>query len=149
VRIVLCLSQARHHTLCRESNCHSVACALQVAVRDFEFDKLEFARPSRMNKVFILFSTRVVDLDMVFTIFEVPTVCFCRREQKERAYSKLGVPYRVSAPLAVKVEPSDKKVCFLRRCVAVSAPWPIALLCSVRLYVFRGGPNPPETTAYQ
>jgi hypothetical protein len=44
--------------VCREGSCHSVACALQVAVRIYEFDELEFARPSCMNKLFILFSTR-------------------------------------------------------------------------------------------
>jgi hypothetical protein len=81
---------------------------VQVAMRDFEFDKLEFARPSRMNKVFILFSTQIAGLDVLYTIYEVPTVCFCRREQKERAYAKLCVPFRTAAPSpckpAVKIE---------------------------------------------
>ena len=82
-----------------------------MATHWFEFDKLEFARPSRMNKVFILFSTQIAGLDIMFTVFEVPTVCFCRREQKERAYAKLGVPFRTSAPANVKVESgADKKV---------------------------------------
>lgn len=83
---------------------------VQVAVRDYEFDKLEFARPSRMNKVFVLFSMQVAGLDILYTVFEVPTVCFCRREQKERAYGKLGVPYRVSAPAAKPAGDADKKV---------------------------------------
>lgn len=128
--------------MCRASSGHDEAGALQVAVRDFEFDKLEFARPSRMNKVFILFSTRVADLDILFTIFEVPTVCFCRREQKERAYSKLGVPYRVSAPLAVKAEPTDKKVCLLRRrCLNICRNSPRVLLCSALLAAALGRPH--------
>lgn len=87
-------------------------------MRDFEFDKLEFARPSRMNKVFILFSTQIAGLDILYTIYEVPTVCFCRREQKERAYAKLSVPFRTTASSpckpVIKVETSsgdaDKKV---------------------------------------
>ena len=27
----------------------------------------------------------------------MPTICFCRREQKEKACGKLGIPFRVSA----------------------------------------------------
>ena len=90
-------------------SCITHAHAVQVAVRDYEFDKLEFARPSRMNKVFVLFSMQVAGLDILYTVFEVPTVCFCRREQKERAYGKLGVPYRVSAPAPKAGADGDKK----------------------------------------
>ena len=100
---------------------------LQVATHEFDFDKLEFARPSRMNKVFILFSTQIADVDILFTIFEVPTVCFCRREQKERAYAKLGVPYRMSVPAGgVKADP-DKKVRRLPLCCAA--------LCCASVYL--------------
>lgn len=36
------------------------------------------------------------NLDLFFTVFTVPTICFCRREQKDRAYAKLGIPYRTN-----------------------------------------------------
>ena len=62
----------------------------------------------------MLFSTQIGGhqrSDLLFTVFEVPTVCFCRREQKDRAHAKLGVPFRASDAVAtVKAEPSERKV---------------------------------------
>lgn len=37
-------------------------------------------------------------MDIIYTVYEVPTICFCRREQKERAYQKLGIPFRAAPP---------------------------------------------------
>jgi hypothetical protein len=82
-----------------------------VLVQEFEFANLEFLKPTRMNKVYMVFACNIMDLDTLFVVFNVPTVGICRAEQREKACQKLGVPMPLiqadfSSPTGVvKTEP--------------------------------------------
>lgn len=58
---------------------------------EFEFSNLEFVRPTRMNKVYMVFACQVLDLDFCYVVYNVPTVGICRAEQREKACQKLGL----------------------------------------------------------
>eukprot|EP00798_Chlamydomonas_sp_ICE-L_P011688 gene11688-34411_t len=60
--------------------------------KDFEFANLEFIKPTRMNKVYMVFACTLMDLDTLYVVYNVPTVGICRAEQREKACQKLGVP---------------------------------------------------------
>lgn len=64
---------------------------LHSLVHEFEFANLEFMKPTRMNKVYVAFSCTVLDLDMLFCVFNVPTIGICRAEQREKACQRLGI----------------------------------------------------------
>lgn len=63
-------------------------------VHQFEFDKLEFATPSKMSPAYIVFTCYLgYQLqDTLFTVLDIPTVVICRAEQREKACEKLGLP---------------------------------------------------------
>ncbi|EFJ50616.1 hypothetical protein VOLCADRAFT_116796 [Volvox carteri f. nagariensis] len=65
------------------------------AVQDFEFTNLEFLKPTRMNKVYIAFTASILDTDLLFVVFNVPTIGICRAEQREKACKKLHIDYRL------------------------------------------------------
>jgi hypothetical protein len=58
---------------------------------DFEFLNLEFVRPTRMNKVYIVFASVLLDLDLLYVVYNVPTIGICRAEQREKACQRLGI----------------------------------------------------------
>lgn len=62
-----------------------------VVSQEIEFTNLEFVKPSRMNKVYIAFACSVLDQDLLFVLYNVPTVCICRAEQRSKACRKLGI----------------------------------------------------------
>ncbi|GLC44187.1 hypothetical protein PLESTM_001565000 [Pleodorina starrii] len=68
---------------------------LITATQDFEFTNLEFLKPTRMNKVYMAFTASVHDTDLLFVVFNVPTIGICRAEQREKACKKLHVDYRL------------------------------------------------------
>lgn len=63
--------------------------------QDFEFTNLELLKPTRMNKIYLAFAATVFDTDLIFTIFNVPTIGICRAEQREKACKKLNIEYRL------------------------------------------------------
>ncbi|GAX73388.1 hypothetical protein CEUSTIGMA_g841.t1 [Chlamydomonas eustigma] len=65
---------------------------LRTLEHDFDFQQLEFAGPTRMNKVYVVFAANIMDSDTVFVVYNVPTIGICRAEQRRRACEKLGVP---------------------------------------------------------
>ncbi|GIL70201.1 hypothetical protein Vretimale_3493 [Volvox reticuliferus] len=68
---------------------------LITATQDFEFTNLEFLKPTRMNKVYMAFSVSILDTDLLFVVFNVPTIGICRAEQREKACKKLHIDYRL------------------------------------------------------
>lgn len=65
-------------------------------MHDFEFLNLEFVRPTRMSKVYICFACMIMEHDLLYCIFHIPTVGICRAEQRSKASEKLGIPRAVS-----------------------------------------------------
>eukprot|EP01025_Chloroclados_australasicus_P050665 TRINITY_DN5853_c0_g2_i1.p1 TRINITY_DN5853_c0_g2~~TRINITY_DN5853_c0_g2_i1.p1 ORF type:complete len:907 (+),score=99.57 TRINITY_DN5853_c0_g2_i1:188-2722(+) len=59
---------------------------------EFVFSNLEFQKPSRMSKVYLVFYFTVQGIDLVYAMFKIPTICICRAEQRYRAYGMLGIP---------------------------------------------------------
>ena len=56
---------------------------------DFEFLNLEFVKPTRMSKVYICFASNIMENDLLYCVFHIPTVGICRAEQRVKACSKL------------------------------------------------------------
>ncbi|GIL47568.1 hypothetical protein Vafri_4360 [Volvox africanus] len=65
------------------------------ATQDFEFTNLEFLKPTRMNRVYMAFTVSILDSDLLFVVFNVPTIGICRAEQREKACKKLHIDYRL------------------------------------------------------
>jgi len=87
-------------------------------VQDFEFTNLEFVKPTRMNKVYMLFACTIMDLDTLFVVFNVPTIGICRAEQREKACQKLGVQMPLLGNefgVAVKTEPGSESTAQRKR----------------------------------
>jgi hypothetical protein len=61
--------------------------------QDFEFSAVELVRPTRMNKVYLVFACSVLEQDLLFVVYNIPTVGICRAEQRAKACQKLGIPY--------------------------------------------------------
>eukprot|EP01025_Chloroclados_australasicus_P050565 TRINITY_DN5830_c0_g2_i1.p1 TRINITY_DN5830_c0_g2~~TRINITY_DN5830_c0_g2_i1.p1 ORF type:complete len:738 (+),score=53.32 TRINITY_DN5830_c0_g2_i1:91-2304(+) len=59
---------------------------------EFVFTNLEFKKPSRMQKVYLVFYAMVENVDLLYILFKMPTVCICRAEQRFRACTLLGIP---------------------------------------------------------
>jgi len=72
---------------------------------EYEFTNLELLKPTRMNKVYIVFSCTILDMDTLYCVYNVPTIGICRAEQREKACQKLCVPLSV---LAVEGLPTPK-----------------------------------------
>lgn len=77
-----------------------VHCKLQVPaqeceellVHEFEFANLEFIKPTRMSKVYICFACTILDYDVLYCVYHIPTVGICRAEQRAKACEKLTIP---------------------------------------------------------
>eukprot|EP00798_Chlamydomonas_sp_ICE-L_P031814 gene31814-7016_t len=68
----------------------------EAMVQDYEFTNLEFLKPTRMNKVYMVFACTIMDMDTLFVVYNVPTIGICRAEQREKACQKLGVPMSIN-----------------------------------------------------
>lgn len=44
----------------------------------YEFNNLELEKPTRMNKVYMVFACQVSDCDLLCTVYGVPTIGICR-----------------------------------------------------------------------
>ncbi|CAD7697834.1 unnamed protein product [Ostreobium quekettii] len=66
-----------------------------VLTHDFEFLNLEFMKPTRMSKVYACFACTVLERDLLYCIFHIPTVGICRAEQRIKACERLSIPRRV------------------------------------------------------
>ncbi|CAD7701308.1 unnamed protein product [Ostreobium quekettii] len=66
-----------------------------VLMHDFEFLNLEFMKPTRMSKVYACFACTVLERDLLYCIFHIPTVGICRAEQRAKACERLSIPRRV------------------------------------------------------
>ncbi len=53
---------------------------------------MEFLKPTRMNKVYIAFACNILDQDLLWVVYTIPTVGICRAEQRIKAAQKLGIP---------------------------------------------------------
>mmetsp|Transcript_19110 Transcript_19110/g.49641 ORF Transcript_19110/g.49641 Transcript_19110/m.49641 type:complete len:957 (-) Transcript_19110:1046-3916(-) len=76
---------------------------------EFEFVNIEFLKPTRMNKVYMVFACTIMDLDTLYVAYNVPTIGICRAEQREKACQKLGIPapnfnYDMASPTYFKEE---------------------------------------------
>jgi hypothetical protein len=60
---------------------------------DFEFSAVELVKPTRMNKVYLVFACSILEQDLMFVVYNVPTVGICRAEQRAKACQKLGVNF--------------------------------------------------------
>ncbi|GBF88728.1 hypothetical protein Rsub_01629 [Raphidocelis subcapitata] len=60
---------------------------------DFEFSGVELLRPTRMNKAYLVFACSVLEQDLLFIAYDIPTVGICRAEQRVKACQKLGLNY--------------------------------------------------------
>ncbi len=60
-------------------------------MQEFEFSNLEFLKPTRMNKVYIVFACNILDQDLLWLVYNIPTVGICRAEQRAKACQKLGI----------------------------------------------------------
>lgn len=63
-----------------------------ILVHEFEFANLEFVKPTRMSKVYICFACTILDCDLLYCVYHIPTVGICRAEQRRKACEKLGIP---------------------------------------------------------
>lgn len=64
--------------------------------QDYEFTNLEFLKPTRMNKVFMVFTINIAGLDdLIYVAFNVPTIGICRAEQREKACKKLNIDFKL------------------------------------------------------
>lgn len=44
-----------------------------------------------MNKVYIVFACNILDQDLLWCVYNIPTVGICRAEQRVKACQKLGI----------------------------------------------------------
>jgi hypothetical protein len=65
--------------------------AAPLPTQEFEFSNLEFLKPTRMNKVYIVFACNILDQDLLWCVYNIPTVGICRAEQRVKACQKLGI----------------------------------------------------------
>eukprot|EP00210_Caulerpa_lentillifera_P008045 g7682.t1 len=63
-----------------------------IIIQDFEFSNLEFVKPTRMSKVYICFACAILDYDLLYCVYHIPTVGICRAEQRAKACEKLTIP---------------------------------------------------------
>lgn len=61
--------------------------------QDYEFSNLEFTKPTRMNKVYLVFACWLLEDELLYVAYNIPTVGICRAEQKEKACLKLGLEF--------------------------------------------------------
>ncbi|KAG2446074.1 hypothetical protein HXX76_000674 [Chlamydomonas incerta] len=67
-----------------------------ISFQDYEFTNLEFLKPTRMNKVFMVFTINIAGLDdLIYVAFNVPTIGICRAEQREKACKKLNIDFKL------------------------------------------------------
>ncbi|KAL6760231.1 hypothetical protein V8C86DRAFT_1146980 [Haematococcus lacustris] len=62
-----------------------------VMSHEFDFANLELMKPTRMNKVYLVFCATILDVDYLYLVYNVPTIGICRAEQREKAALKLGL----------------------------------------------------------
>lgn len=60
---------------------------------DYEFSSVELIKPTRMNKVYLVFACSILEQDLMFVVYNIPTVGICRAEQRAKACQKLGISY--------------------------------------------------------
>jgi hypothetical protein len=60
---------------------------------DYEFCGVELLKPTRMNKAYLVFACSVLEQDLLFVVYNIPTVGICRAEQRVKACQKLGINY--------------------------------------------------------
>eukprot|EP00892_Ulva_mutabilis_P011942 jgi/Ulvmu1/911/UM101_0020.1 len=81
----------------------------------FEFKGLEFARPTRMNPVYLVFACLIGGRDLLYTVYDVPSISICRADQRTKALSRLGLPASVYAEVTEMQEGSTRPHRPLRR----------------------------------
>ena len=91
----------------------------QTLTHEFEFSNLEFLKPTRMSKVYICFACTILDCDLLYCVYHIPTVGICRAEQRIKASDKLGIPMRamesdtatdgIKSESSVHYRPSSKR----------------------------------------
>lgn len=59
--------------------------------QDYEFNNVELVKPTRMNKVYMVFACSILEQDLMFVVYNIPTVGICRAEQRTKACQKLGL----------------------------------------------------------
>jgi hypothetical protein len=62
-------------------------------VHDFEFCGVELLKPTRMNKAYLVFACSILEQDLMFVVYNIPTVGICRAEQRVKACQRLGINY--------------------------------------------------------
>jgi hypothetical protein len=62
-------------------------------VHDYEFCGVELLKPTRMNKAYLVFAASILEQDLMFVVYNIPTVGICRAEQRVKACQKLGINY--------------------------------------------------------
>lgn len=45
---------------------------------DFEFSAVELVKPTRMNRVYLVFACSILEQDLMFVVYNIPTVGICR-----------------------------------------------------------------------
>jgi len=76
----------------------------ETMVHEFEFANLEFLKPTRMSKVYICFACTILDCDLLYCVYHIPTVGICRAEQRLKASDKLSIPRRFIEPDAASAD---------------------------------------------
>lgn len=77
---------------------------------EFEFANLEFLKPTRMSKVYICFACTLLDCDLLYCVYHIPTIGICRAEQRLKASDKLGIPRMYVEPDTVSADGCKSEV---------------------------------------
>jgi hypothetical protein len=64
---------------------------------DFVFEDLQLAKPSRMKPFFVVFAASVLDTDLLYAAWHVPSIAICRADQTDNACKVLGLPTTLAA----------------------------------------------------
>lgn len=75
------------------SNALSGAAVEAQISHDYEFSSVELVKPTRMNKVYLVFACSILEQDLMFVVYNIPTVGICRAEQRAKACQKLGINF--------------------------------------------------------
>eukprot|EP00892_Ulva_mutabilis_P011919 jgi/Ulvmu1/909/UM101_0018.1 len=73
------------------ASCVGTDPATHTSVLHFNFKGLEFAHPTRMSPVWMVFAC-LVGKDLLYTLYDVPSICISRTNQRGNALARLGLP---------------------------------------------------------
>eukprot|EP00892_Ulva_mutabilis_P011997 jgi/Ulvmu1/916/UM101_0025.1 len=68
-------------------------------VARYDFKGLEFAHPTRMCPVQLIFACLIGGRDLLYAVYQVPTISICRSDQRMKALDRLAMPRAVYADI--------------------------------------------------